>query len=135
MDTHLGGRGIVICDRWLHSFESFFTDMGPRPSPKHSIDRIDNDGNYEPSNCRWATAKQQERNKPGTLTLTYRGETLPLAEWAERLGVTYMSLWRRHSLGQAAEQILTVPVRPFKHRRKSQSGAALLAVGEGGQGT
>ncbi len=61
--NNYGGRGIVVCDKWLWSFESFAVDMGNRPSMNYSLDRIDNDGNYEPSNCKWSTLKEQANNK------------------------------------------------------------------------
>jgi hypothetical protein len=83
-----GGRGIQICDEWRGDFTKFLADMGERPSPKHSIDRIDNDGNYEPDNCRWATTTEQARNKRNTLRIEFEGEFLTVAEWCAKLGVT-----------------------------------------------
>ena len=90
-----GGRGIKVCARWKKSFENFFADMGPRPSLDYGIDRINNNGNYEPSNCRWATAKEQSSNKRTTVLLTHNGLTLTMAEWARRLGITRTGLWQR----------------------------------------
>jgi len=84
-----GGRGIKVCERWL-LFDSFFEDMGVRPSPKHSIDRIDVNGNYEPVNCRWATVLEQAHNKTNSVFYEYDGKRQVLAEWARELG-TYPS--------------------------------------------
>lgn len=75
-----GGRGISVCDRWRNSFESFLADMGARPSADHSLDRIDNNGNYEPDNCRWALAAEQSANSKAIRLVTVRGETLSIAD-------------------------------------------------------
>ncbi len=82
-------KGIKVCERWSypHGFVNFYEDMGPRPSAKHSIDRIDNNGNYEPSNCRWATAKQQARNKTSNVVVEIDGKKKCISEWAEELGI------------------------------------------------
>lgn len=78
---YYGARGIRVCDRWLHSFVNFYSDMGPRPSPAHSLDRINNNGNYEPSNCRWATAREQTLNSRVTkLSLEKAGIIRSMAE-------------------------------------------------------
>jgi len=83
-----GGRGIKVCDRWLNSFENFLSDMGKKPSNKHSIDRINNDGNYELSNCRWATQKEQSSNRRTNRFIEYNGKILTLTDWAISLGTT-----------------------------------------------
>ena len=84
-----GARGIRVCARWLTSFDRFFADMGPKPSSKHSIDRINNEGNYEPGNCRWATPKEQSRNKRHHRTVQYNGQQMPLSMACELSGVNY----------------------------------------------
>jgi hypothetical protein len=104
---YYGGRGIVVCSRWRDSFEAFLTDMGERPSPDLSIDRIDNDGNYEPGNCRWGTKKQQMRNRRNNCSLTYAGETLTIGEWTERLGVSHGTIRWRLKKGWSVERALT----------------------------
>lgn len=92
-----GGRGISVCHEWETSFEEFYKSMGLRPSPEHSLDRIDNDGNYTPDNCRWATREEQARNKrrSGSHMITYAGRTMYLAEWAREKGLSYNALHDR----------------------------------------
>ena len=77
-----GGRGIILCERW-RDFRNFYADMGPRPSPAHSIDRIDNDGSYSPENCRWATCKEQNNNRRNNRKITIDGVSLTLTQWCE----------------------------------------------------
>lgn len=105
-----GGRGIVVCERW-RSFENFLADMGERPSAEHSIDRKDNNGNYEPGNCRWATRKQQGRNKRNNYLLTVNGVTKTLPEWAEITGKPYVLLQQRFLKGWPHERIVNEPSR------------------------
>lgn len=102
---YYGGRGILVCDRW-GDFKNFLEDVGPRPSAKHSIDRINNDGNYEPSNCRWATRKQQMRNTRANAMITSGGVTKSMAAWAEDLGVSYWAIRARRHRGWPTEETL-----------------------------
>jgi len=106
-----GGRGIAVCARWLNSFENFLADMGPRPSPKHSIERKDNDRDYEPANCVWATLTEQTRNRCTNKLLTYKGRTQCLAAWAEEIGIGRSTLDRRiRHYKWPIERALTTPV-------------------------
>lgn len=90
-----GGRGIKVCEAWLDEFAAFFRDMGRRPSSAHSLDRIDNDGHYEPGNCRWAIDTQQKLNQRRNHRLTYEGRTQTITEWADELGVPRRLLYSR----------------------------------------
>lgn len=96
---YYGGRGIKVCARWRSSFAAFLKDMGERPAGKE-IDRIDNNGNYEPRNCRWATRKQQNRNTRHNHNVTHNGKTQPVSAWAEELGVSRKVIYGRLRRGQ-----------------------------------
>jgi hypothetical protein len=104
-----GERGIRVCGRWLGKtgFANFLADVGPRPSPSHSLDRFpDNDGDYEPGNVRWATLEEQHNNRRDTVRLEHRGLSLGLAEWSRRTGIRYITLYKRALRGWPAERIL-----------------------------
>jgi hypothetical protein len=105
-----GGRGIKICERWKVSFENFFSDMGNPPSNDYSLDRIDVNGDYTPSNCRWATNEQQQNNKSNNVSIKFRGVEKTLAEWADSTGISYSALWHRVNKGWPIEEIFSVPV-------------------------
>lgn len=102
--SYYGGRGITVCQRWKE-FKNFFADMGKCP-PNFSLDRINVNGNYEPSNCRWASWKTQARNRRGNHMITYKGETLCLTEWAEKVGISRGCLKQRLKRGWALDEAL-----------------------------
>jgi AraC-like DNA-binding protein len=93
--NNYGGRGIIVCDRWLNSFENFLEDMGTRPANKHSIDRIDVNGNYELSNCRWATPTEQANNTTKNVYINYKGERLTLSQWSKVLNISPSTISQR----------------------------------------
>ena len=105
--VYYASRGIKVCDQWKLSFTNFLRDMGSRPSPRHTLDRIDNDGDYEPGNVRWATMKQQSRNKRNNNQITFGGRTACIAEWADILGVPYRRLQERLRKGWPLELAMT----------------------------
>jgi hypothetical protein len=94
-----GGRGISYCKSW-QLFDNFILDMGPRPSDKHEIDRIDNNGNYEPSNCRWVTRSANNRNKNASRTVDFLGEKIHIFDLADRYGVKYWTIAKRYDIGK-----------------------------------
>jgi len=108
-----GGRGIKVCDRWFNSVENFYTDMGDRP-PGMSLDRIDNDGDYEPDNCRWATAKEQSRNKRNNRLI----EGKAMAEWCEDNNLNYNAvahrLYRLLKKGMSDEDAVNAIVKHYR---------------------
>jgi len=113
-----GARGITVCERWRTSFENFIADMGWRPTSAHSIDRIDNNGNYEPSNCRWATKIEQANNTRVTRRIEYQGVEMPLMD-ALRLAKSSIhprTAFARIRYGWDVDLALTKPAHP---RRKS----------------
>ena len=106
-----GGRGIEVCSRWRESFVAFFADMGPRPSPKHSIDRVDNDRGYAPENCRWATHKEQCRNRRTCVMVTLDGVTRSATDWAELNGLPPSAVTKRLAKGIDPRVAVSAPLQ------------------------
>ncbi len=125
-----GGRGIKVCARWQKSYVDFVADVGRRPTPEHSLDRIDNNGNYEPGNCRWATSKEQCRNRRSNIVLEFNGQKRTIAEWAEFTGLSRECIWHRlNKHGWTVEQTLTITAAEgaaLRHLRKRKSNGTFL---------
>lgn len=114
-----GGRGISVCALWRRDYSAFIAYMGKRPSPKHSLDRIDNNKGYYPGNVRWATRHQQSHNTSANVFIRFRGKTLSLHEWAEELNIPYGMILQRRHRGLPVHKILaprTTRVRSSKVR-------------------
>lgn len=120
-----GGRGIGVCERWVEplvGFTNFMTDMGPRPSAGHSVDRIDNNQGYSPENCRWATRLQQNNNGRRNRRITWMGETKTVAEWSKIVGIHDATIrYRLDHGGMTVEEALTSPVKKHATRRSRHS--------------
>ena len=111
-----GGRGVTVCEKWVNSFESFYRDVGDPPSLKHTLDRIDNDRGYEPSNVRWATRKEQSNNISTNVWVEYDGKRMTWAQWADYLDVPYSLLMARVRKRRPIEEIL----KPRQNRKYSE---------------
>jgi hypothetical protein len=109
-----GGRGIRVCSRWL-VYENFLADMGRRPKGK-TIDRIDNDGNYEPKNVRWASMREQNLNKSDATKITVDGVTKSVTEWAEHVGLQRKTIYQRLRKGWAHDKAVLAPVAKWRRR-------------------
>ena len=112
-----GGRGITVCDEWMNSFPAFLRDMGEKPDPNHSLDRIDNSRGYSPDNCRWADRLTQQQNRDNTRWITINNERKTLMELSEEYGVSYKTLQTRWWRGIRDESIL----KPGKRGRPKKT--------------
>lgn len=114
-----GGRGITVCEEWKDNFVNF-RDWSLSNGYKEglTIDRIDNNGNYEPSNCKWSTNKEQQNNKENNVLITYQNETKTLSQWAEEKGINNSALWGRYYKGWKDEKLFSEPDKRFSHHAK-----------------
>jgi len=113
-----GGRGITVCPAWKKSFETFLADMGPRPTPKHSIERRNNNLGYAADNCFWATRQEQNRNSRKNVLLPYQGRTQCLAAWGEEIGIEGDRIRQRIQQGWSIERAVTTPLRHQNRPKK-----------------
>lgn len=111
-----GGRGITMSPGWSEDFTRFYADMGPRPSPKHSIERCDNNGDYTAENCVWATNQEQSRNRRSNKSASINGLTKLVSDWAVEFGIPMSTISCRMKAGMTPEDALLTPVRSMNRR-------------------
>lgn len=116
-----GDRGIKVCEHWKNSFENFLKDMGKRPSKSHTIERINNDKDYSPENCKWINSSEQATNRRSNIKLTYNDLTLTIAEWSRKLGIKCGTLEYRYHRGWTTEEILSTNLLKNQYSRRKQT--------------
>jgi len=123
---YYGGRGISVCSTWDSSFIAFLNDMGRKPTPEHSLDRVDNDGDYNPKNCRWATRAEQARNRRVNHKITAHGRTRCVVDWAKDLDVSPSLIVRRLKRGWPSDRAVSEPPeRRCSHKNLTVDGKTL----------
>ena len=120
-----GERGIKVCNRWRYSFPNFFNDMGKKPSPIHQLDRINNNRNYTPSNCRWTTPTKNSNNKRNNVFIEYMGERKTIAEWSRHLNIPFSRISYRHLKNFPVEKILSTKKLPKTKGKFTYNGKTL----------
>jgi hypothetical protein len=115
-----GGRGVKVCERW-DSFANFFADMGAAPSPAHTVDRIDGDGDYEPGNCRWATRAEQSNNLRSNILVEINGIKRTVAVWARHYGVKLDAAYHRIASGWEPHIAVSAPLGSYSNKRKEHA--------------
>ncbi len=119
-----GGSGVVVCEGWRESFANFLEDMGRKPSPSHSIERIDGNKGYGPQNCRWATKAEQAANRSSSVFIESGGERMCVSEWARKLGMHESTIYVRIKKGWPLDRLLS----PARAKRKSNVSTPQLAA-------
>jgi len=117
-----GGRGITVCDEWMSNFENFLRDMGESPSDEHSLERLDTDGNYDPSNCIWASQLDQQNNRGNNRIICIGGVEKTAAAWAREYGIAYLTFMRRIYLGWDVIDALTHKPGKSRYRYHTPEG-------------
>lgn len=109
---YYGGRGIKVCERWLRSFEHFLSDMG-HPPDGLTLDRVNNDGDYEPDNCRWATPTEQNNTRGNNRLISFQSKTQTISQWAHELDINVITLFNRFNRGWSVERALLTPINAY----------------------